>query len=261
MSIYASNERIVVKLKSKIEQNARAISGTSKPKLGDLITELKADWLTVTPEEWEPHFDVNSKSPERERLAKVLTSGLFLPNGYTASLTIDPVGLSHFDVHANLQSLRHNANLSLEDDPVMADCNSIDFSNYPSMGVYKALLGYMYSRDGNKHLDFFDWHKEITGEYPHGGSAYDTPHRGRYSWADHRFIGATGMMHTPEVANELRKISSVADHFDAEQLVSFRGSGAADHTIATRIANGSIPELPQLTRSYCELVSRGVSLN
>lgn len=250
-----------IDLHLKVEQNARAISSTPESRQGNLIADMQAEWLTITPEEWEPLYDISHDNPEGERLKRVFSSGLFLPNGYVTALQIEPAGQSYFGARADPLSLRHSAGLSLEDDSVMEDCRSIDFPNYPSMGAFKAILGYMHSRVGRKQPDFLEWYKEVTGDYPHGGSAHDTSHSGKYSLVGHRFIGAAGMMHAPEAMDELRKVPELADHFDSEKLISFRGSGAADHAVATGVAKNTVPELSQLSASCSEQLSRGISLN
>lgn len=262
MSIYASNEELVyMNLRTEIENNARAVTGTPEARLGDLIPEIRAQWLEVTLESWHPHFDRELESQPSLRLQRVLSSGLLLPNGYVASLGIEPAGQGHFDVQTNIQSVRQTFGIALEDDPVMSDCLSVNFPNYPSMGVYKALLGFMYSKRSNQRIDFYDWHKEKTGEYPSGGSACDTPYRGRYSWQEHRFIGATGMMFVPETMVGLRRYPELSTHFDSEDLVSFRGSGCADDIMSRSIASEQVPSFEHVLKRSLELVARGISLN
>ncbi len=251
-----------LELKAKISDNARAIAGTPQDRWSDLTAELKQEWVAVPAEDWEPHYDRNPESPESLRLTRMLSSGLFLPNGYVAVLQIEPTGASNFEVGFNLQSLRANAELSLEADPIMKDCLSIGFENYPSMGVYKAMLAFMHSRDPRASSDHYEWFKELTGEYPSGGSAWRTSST-RYGIAQSSYGGATGMMHTPEVMNSLRQVPILDEHFDSESLISFRGSGAADHSMARGLIVDALPlpTISALTAEYVEQVKRGISLN
>ena len=248
-----------VRLLTEAARTAGSIKRSSQLALPDTLIDIKEQWLGTSKADLQP-FERNTQAFWDNAYCGGPVGSLLEPNGFVASLEVIEQARNGSVVEVGLAytSLRNILGKPLAVDPVEEDCRSIGFTQYPLIAIYKMFLGYAYSQrpEAQAGLDFYDWSKETTGDYLSGGAAY---FRRRESAV--RCIGATGMVYKPRVMEKLRDDLSLAQHFDSEPLVSFRGSGAADDTMAKSLATTHTPTVQALLIEHADQVSRGICLN